>query len=122
MEQEKKKGSGCLVKLIIGIAALALVGYGLVMPGKELPAISLAAELIPVNLPIPGFEHGIPNTLPTAIFTTLFLIIIAFSYSRAEGKIRGIRGLEDLDRDSGIKLNSDYDIINGGVGIAGQFQ
>ena len=85
-EQEKKKGSGCLVKLIIGIAALALVGYGLIMPGKELPAISLAAELIPVNLPIPGFEHGIPNTLPTAIFTSLFLIIIALSYSRAVKK------------------------------------
>jgi len=85
-EQEKKKGSGCLVKLVIGIAALALVGYGLVMPGKELPAISLAAELIPVNLPLPGFEHGIPNTLPTAIFTSLFLIIIAFSYSRAVKK------------------------------------
>ena len=85
-EQEKKKGSGCLVKLIIGIAALALVGYGLIMPGKELPAISLAAELIPVNLPIPGFEHGIPNTLPTAIFTSLLLIIIAFSYSRAVKK------------------------------------
>ena len=85
-EQEKKKGSGCLVKLIIGIAALALVGYGLVMPGKELPAISLAAELLPWHLPIPGFEHGIPNTLPTAILTSLFLIIIAFSYSRAVKK------------------------------------
>ncbi len=85
-EQEKKKGSGCLVKLIIGIAALALVGYGLIMPGKELPAISLAAELLPLHLPIPGFEHGIPNTLPTAIFTSLFLIIIAFSYSRAVKK------------------------------------
>jgi len=85
-EQEKKKGSGCLIKLIIGIAALALVGYGLVMPGKELPAISLAAELLPVHLPIPGFEHGIPNTLPTAIITSLFLIIIAFSYSRAVKK------------------------------------
>jgi len=83
MEQEKKKGGGCLVKLVIGLAALALVGYGLVMPGKELPAISLAAELIPINLPIPGFEHGIPNTLPTAIFTSLFLIIIALLYRRA---------------------------------------
>ena len=34
-EQEKKKGSGCLVKLIIGLAALALVGYGFVMKGFE---------------------------------------------------------------------------------------
>jgi F-type H+-transporting ATPase subunit a len=86
MEQEKKKGGGCLVKLIIGLAALALVGYGLIMPGKELPVISLAAELIPVHLPIPGFENGIPNTLPTAIFTSLFLIIIALLYNRAVKK------------------------------------
>ncbi len=85
-EQEKKKGSGCLVKLLIGLAALALVGYGLVMPGKELPEISLAAELIPIHLPIPGFEHGIPNTLPTAIMTSLLLIIIALFYSRAVKK------------------------------------
>lgn len=82
-EQEKKKGSGCLLKLIIGLAALALVGYGLVMPGKELPVISLAAELIPINLPIPGFDHGIPNTLPTAILTSLLLIVIALFYNRA---------------------------------------
>lgn len=83
MEQEKKKGGGCLIKLVIGIAALALVIYGLIMPGKKLPVISLTAELIPIPLPIPGFEHGIPNTLPTAIFTSLFLISIAFFYSRA---------------------------------------
>jgi len=82
-EQEKKKGSGCLVKLIIGLAALALVGYGFVMPGKELPVISLAAELIPIHLPIPGFEDGIPNTLPTAILTSLFLVVIALLYNRA---------------------------------------
>ena len=86
MEQEKKKGSGCLVKLIIGLAALALVGYGFIMPGKELPAISLAAELIPWHLPIPGFENGIPNTLPTAIVTSLLLITIAFFYHRAAKK------------------------------------
>ncbi|MGB2965725.1 MAG: F0F1 ATP synthase subunit A [Anaerolineales bacterium] len=87
MEQEKKKG-GCLVKLIIGLAALALVGYGLVMPGKKLPEISMAAELIPWHLPIPGFDHGIPNTLPTAIFTSLFLIVIALFYNRAVKKAK----------------------------------
>jgi len=101
MEQEKKKGSGCLVKLIIGLAALALVGYGLVMPGKELPAISLAAELIPVHLPIPGFEHGIPNTLPTAIITSLFLIIIAYSYSRA------VKKSEKTGKESGFLIAID---------------
>ena len=87
MEQEKKKG-GCLFKLIIGLAAQALVGYGLVMPGKKLPEISMAAELIPWHLPIPGFDHGIPNTLPTAIFTSLFLIVIALFYNRAVKKAK----------------------------------
>lgn len=101
MEQEKKKGSGCLVKLIIGVAALALVAYGLIMPGKELPAISLAAELLPVHLPIPGFEHGIPNTLPTAIMTSLFLIIIAFIYSRA------IKKEEKTGKQSGLLVTID---------------
>lgn len=100
-EQEKKKGSGCLVKLIIGIGALALVGYGLVMPGKELPVISLAAELIPVHLPIPGFEHGVPNTLPTAILTSLFLIIIAFSYNRA------VKKAEKTGKESGLLVALD---------------
>jgi len=53
-----------------------------------LPAISLAAELIPIpwHIPIPAFEHGIPNTLPTAIFTSLFLLLIGFSYHRAVKK------------------------------------
>jgi hypothetical protein len=84
MEQEKKKGSGCLIKLIIGVAALTLVYFGLRME-KTLPEISLAAELIPIpwHIPIPGFEHGIPNTLPTAIITSLLLITIAFFYYRA---------------------------------------
>ena len=86
MEEKKKKGGGCLLKLIIGLAALGLVYYGFILPGKELPVISLAAEMIPIHLPIPGFEHGIPNTLPTAILTSLFLIVIALFYKRAVKK------------------------------------
>ena len=87
-EQEEKKGKGCFSPgcLVIALAALVLVGYGFVMPGKELPEISLAAELIPIHLPIPGFEHGIPNTLPTAIMTAFLLIIIALLYHRAVKK------------------------------------
>ena len=87
-EQEETKGKGCCSPgcLLIALPALALVYYGFVMPGKELPVISLAAEIIPVHLPIPGFEHGIPNTLPTAIMTSLFLIIIALFYYRAVKK------------------------------------
>jgi len=83
MEEKKKKGGGCLLKLVIGIAILALIYIGFTIPGKELPVISLAAEMIPVHLPIPGFEHGIPNTLPTALLTSLFLILIALFYNRA---------------------------------------
>jgi F-type H+-transporting ATPase subunit a len=56
------------------------------MPGKELPEISMAAEIIPVELPIPGFHHGVPNTLPTAIITALILVIIAAFYFRAVRK------------------------------------
>jgi F-type H+-transporting ATPase subunit a len=84
-EQEKKEGKGCFSPgcLVIALAAIALIGYGFVMPGKTLPVISLSAELIPIHLPIPGFENGIPNTLPTAIFTSLFLIVIALFYNRA---------------------------------------
>lgn len=73
-----------LVMAILGlIVALGVCGYGVVMPGKEIPAISLAAELIPIYLPIPGFEHGIPNTLPTSVLTSLILIILGLFYSRA---------------------------------------
>jgi len=86
MEEKKKKGGGCLLKLVIGLAALGLIYYGFVLPGKELPVISLAAEMIPVHLPIPGFEHGIPNTLPTAVLTSLVLVLIALSYNRAVKK------------------------------------
>ena len=100
-EQVKKKGSGCLIKLVIGIAALALIAYGLMMPGKHLPEISLAAELIPVNLPIPGFDHGIPNTLPTAIITSLLLILIALSYSRA------VKKAEKTGKESGLLVALD---------------
>lgn len=73
-------------KIVIGLALvliLALTGYGLVMPGKELPEISMAAEIIPWHLPIPGFEEGVPNTLPTAIITSLILIGFALSYYRS---------------------------------------
>ena len=36
-EQEKKEGKGCFSPgcLVIAIAALALIGYGFVMPGKD---------------------------------------------------------------------------------------
>lgn len=79
-EKPKKRKWGCSIILVV---ALGLTGYGLVMPGKELPVISLAAEIIPWYLPIPGFKHGVPNTLPTAIFTTIILVLVAFFYYRA---------------------------------------
>jgi len=84
-EQKLKKGLGCLVKLIIGVGALYLMYYGYGF-ADELPIISLKAEILPIHLPIPGFEDGIPNTLPTAILTALFLILIALFYKRAVNK------------------------------------
>ncbi len=75
-----------IVRIVIIVAVLGLTGYGIIMPGKELPEISMAAEIIPIHLPIPGFDHGIPNTLPTAIFTSLMLILVGFGYYRAVRK------------------------------------
>ena len=75
-----------LVTIVGVVLLLALTGYGLIMPGKELPEISMAAEVIPLHLPIPGFHHGIPNTLPTAILTTLILGGIALAYYLAVRK------------------------------------
>lgn len=85
MEEKEKKGGGCFSPgcLVVALVAIGLIYLGFSMPGKELPVISLAAELIPIHLPIPGFEHGIPNTLPTALLTSLFLILIALFYNRA---------------------------------------
>ena len=87
-EQEEKKGKGCFSPgcLVVVLAAIGLIYLGFRMPGKELPVISLAAELIPINLPIPGFENGVPNTLPTAIMTSLLLILIGLFYNRAVKK------------------------------------
>lgn len=85
MEEKEKKGGGCFSPgcLVVVLVAIGLIYLGFTIPGKELPVISLAAELIPIHLPIPGFEHGIPNTLPTALLTSLFLILIALFYNRA---------------------------------------
>lgn len=72
-----------ILKILVVLIVLGLTGYGLVMPGKELPVISLAAEKIPLHLPVPGFHNGVPNTLPTAMITSLILIILALAYYRA---------------------------------------
>ena len=76
-----------IVRIGILAGVLGLTAYGLLMPGKHLPEISMAAEIIPWHLPIPGFDHGIPNTLPTAIFTTVMLTLVGAAYYRAVRKV-----------------------------------
>lgn len=86
MEQKARPNRRRLILLILlGIfICLGLCVGGLALPGKELPVISMAAERIPLGLPLPGFEEGIPNTLPTAILATLVLTLIALAYWRAQ--------------------------------------
>ncbi len=68
--------------IIAVFVSLGLCVGGLVLPGKELPEISLAAEPLPVYPPLPGFGQGIPNTLPTALAVTLVLVTVGFLYHR----------------------------------------
>ncbi len=83
-EVKPKKRSRTIVILVVVLVSLGLCVGGFMLPGKEMPEISMKAEIIPMELPIPGFTHGIPNTLPTAILTALVLVIIALFYNRAQ--------------------------------------
>lgn len=73
-----------LVILLAILFSLVFCVGGLMLPGKKLPVISMAAERIPLHLPFPGFEEGIPNTLPTAILATLTLTLLGLAYYRAQ--------------------------------------
>jgi F-type H+-transporting ATPase subunit a len=70
---------------LIGIALLVVIlfGVGIILPGKRLPPISLAAEEIPLPFNIPFFGHSIPNTLPATWLTMLILIGLGWGYNRA---------------------------------------
>ncbi len=76
---------------IIGIALLMVVlfGVGLILPGKRLPEITLAAEHIPLPFNVPLLGHSIPNTLPATWLTIVILFGIGWRYRRSlkkEGK------------------------------------
>lgn len=86
MEQkDKPKRRGRTI--IILLAVLILMGLcvgGFLLPGKEMPEISMAAERIPLPFALPLLGDEIPNTLPTAILTTIVLALVAWAYYRAQ--------------------------------------
>lgn len=73
---------------LIGIAVLIVVlfGVGLILPGKRLPEISLAAEHIPLPFNVPLLGHSIPNTLPATWLTMAILLGIGWGYRRSLNK------------------------------------
>jgi F-type H+-transporting ATPase subunit a len=78
-----KTRQGRIVLASVVLANALLCGIGL-MRGTELPAISLAAESIPLPFTLPLFGNQIPNTLPATWLTMLILIGIGVAYSRAQ--------------------------------------
>lgn len=99
--QKQKKKRTPLIALVV-LVMLLLCGLGFVFPReRQLPVISLAAERVPIPLPLPGFEEGFPNTLPTAILTSLLLITVGLIYNlsarRAEKTGRPNRFLVAVD-------------------------
>ncbi|MCP4543755.1 MAG: F0F1 ATP synthase subunit A [Chloroflexi bacterium] len=85
-----KKRPGCVAIALISLVFVALfvvgVVLGVVQKRTEMPVISLAAENIPLPFTIPGFEHGIPNTLPSTWLTMIILIVMGLAYNRAVKK------------------------------------
>jgi F-type H+-transporting ATPase subunit a len=75
-----RRGRLILLGGILGIAVLCGVG---ILGGERLPAISLAAEEIPLPFSLPVFGDHIPNTLPATWLTMLILIGVAWAYNRA---------------------------------------
>lgn len=78
-----RRGRFILIGVVLGVVVLCGLG---VLRGKRLPAISLAAEEIPLPFSLPLFGDHIPNTLPATWLTMLILIVIALAYNRAQKK------------------------------------
>jgi F-type H+-transporting ATPase subunit a len=83
---------GCLGCLGLVIVVIALFVGGLMMggimnPDYELPAISLAAEEIPLPFELPFFGHSVPNTLPATWLTMIILIVVSFFATRSMKQI-----------------------------------
>jgi F-type H+-transporting ATPase subunit a len=78
-----RRGRLVFIGIVLAIAALCAAGM---MRGKMLPAISLAAEEIPLPFAVPLFGESIPNTLPSTWLTMIILIGLGVAYHRSQGK------------------------------------
>jgi hypothetical protein len=76
---------GCLglVVVIIALFVGGLMLGGIMNPDYKLPAISLAAEEIPLPFELPFFGDSVPNTLPATWLTMLILIVVSFFATRS---------------------------------------
>ncbi|MGD2165095.1 MAG: FoF1 ATP synthase subunit a [Anaerolineae bacterium] len=74
------RGRLILVGVVLGVAVLCGLG---VFAGERLPAISLAAEQIPLPFSVPLLGDHIPNTLPATWLTMVILIALSIGYHRA---------------------------------------
>ncbi|MFO8035586.1 MAG: F0F1 ATP synthase subunit A [Anaerolineales bacterium] len=77
---------GKLRSIGIVLTVIALFAVGIILPGKRLPKISLAAEEIPLPINIPLFGQSIPNTLPATWLTMAILLGIGWAYNKAQRK------------------------------------
>ncbi len=66
--------------LVLVLGTLGLCVGGLILPGRALPVISMAAEQLPL------FGLHVPNTFPTTLLTMLILLGIALAYRQSARK------------------------------------
>lgn len=97
-----RKRRSVIVLVILGVLGLC-VG-GMILPGKVLPVISMAAERLPL------FGTEIPNTLPTTFLAMLILLAIALAYRLS------LRQAERSGRRSGLALLIES-IVEAGYGM-----
>lgn len=79
--EQKRKGSMWVIVLSM-VALLALCVGGMLLPGKELPEISMAPERIPLPFALPLVGSEIPNTLPPTWLSMIVLLVIGLLYRR----------------------------------------
>jgi len=77
-----KTRRGRFALVAIALATVFLCAFG-ILKGEELPAISLAAEEIPLPFTLPVFGDHIPNTLPATWLTMVILLGVGLAYNRA---------------------------------------
>ncbi|OQY18094.1 MAG: hypothetical protein B6I34_11245 [Anaerolineaceae bacterium 4572_32.1] len=82
--QALKTPRGRLTLLFVVLVIGGLFAVGVLREEAELPAISLAAEEIPLPFSLPFYGNHIPNTLPSTFLTMAILILIGLAYNRAQ--------------------------------------